>query len=776
MRKKLFIAMVMTLSMLLVVPTVTAGIQLYPQPRFDDAYLIPLPGDPSLAVTAFQTGQVDFVPDMLVWENIEKLVNEDNTMLSSPGFHFCYLAPNCRSYVPDDYSQPDAGRPLAPLNWSSFRQGMAWAGPSKEQKEAAILTIYGGPAVTACDTPLPPALGVWHDSSIVAPGGDYAEAWTRMSDDGFYIDGGLLYQPNDVAVRDTIDVLSPSTAPTSVAFVQVFVDAWNDFMDTHLSVTNCNFVNDPVSFGALIDAAFYYRNFDVYFLCWGLGRFPDFLYDFFHSSQDYPDGNNTPGVHDPELDGYLDILKYGLDPAAKLDACYAAQARIVNVLCPYFTIYSRTYYNAFKNLEYYTSEPKKLVNMINMAGYGADNGWTWNLMHWNTSDTGGTVNYANGDVVISLHPGWTSSAYDWNVLNRILEGLIATRPDLGDAPSVAGDWSTEAFSWGSYGDSAFVPEGTKIRFQLRDGVNWHDGEPVTIEDVQFVFGTSPITGFARNFPGLATVMEYVVWTEIVDPCTIDIYVNQTSQWILYDIAGLALYFPEHMYGKGGWLETNGHDPVNAAVWEIDYTVGNALKALIGCGPYIFDTWNAAENYVHIVKNPDYWVDGPVKQYFIAPQKIDPGVEFEYYVELVNTGSKDEVTGELVPAVIDYVDITADGDVIDVIAGPITIDPFMYVVLGPYTYTFTEKGAHYLDCHTFAYGAYIDYYEHPIWVTIREDLNDDFYVDIFDIVKVGLAFGSGIGDDNWDAKADISKDYTIDIFDIVKVALVFGWTG
>ena len=771
MRKKLFMAMVITLSILLAVPTVTAGIQLYPQPRFDEAYMIPLPGDPSIAVTSFQTGAIDMIPDMLVWENIEKLVNEDNVMLSSPGFHFCYLAPNCRSYVPDDYEQPDAGRELAPLNWSSFRQGMAWSGPSREQKEAAILTIYGGPAVTACDTPLPPALGIWHDSSIVAPGGDYAEAWSRMSADGFSVSGGLLIQPNGVAVRDTIDVLSPSSAPTSVSFVQVFVDAWNDFMDNHLSVTNCNFVNDPVTFGALIDAAFYYRNFDVYFLCWGLGRFPDFLYDFFHSSQDYPDGNNSPGVHDEELDGYLEILKYGLVYEEKLAACYAAQARIVNVLCPYYTIYSRTYYNAFKNLEYYTGEPKKLVNMVNMAGYGADNGWTWNLMHWNTSDTGGTLKYANGDVVVSLHPGWTSSAYDWNILNRIFDGLIAIRPDLGDAPSVASYWTTEEFT---NPPPVNIPEGTKIRFQIRDGVTWHDGEPVTIEDVQFAFGTSPTSGFIRNFPGFSTVYDYIIWTEIVDPCTIDIYVNQTSQWILYDIAGLALYFPEHMYGEGGWLETNGHDPVNAAVWEIDYTVGNARKALIGCGPYIFDTWNPSENYAHIVKNPDYWIDGPVKQYFNAPQKVDPGEEFEYYIELVNMGSIDETTGELVPAVIDYIDITADGDVIDVITGPITIDPFMYEVLGPYTYTFTEKGSHYLDCHTYAYDQYIDDYEHPILATIKTDVNNDFRVDILDIAKAATSFGSYPGHTRWSSEADVTGDFRCDILDIAAIAIQFGW--
>lgn len=57
--------------------------------------------------------------------------------------------------------------------------------------------------------------------------------------------------------------------------------------------------------------------------------------------------------------------------------------------------------------------------------------------------------------------------------------------------------------------------------------------------------------------------------------------------------------------------------------------------------------------------------------------------------------------------------------------------------------------------------------------LEGDLNGDGYVDIFDAVKIALAFGSEYGDPHYDLVADINKDGTVDIFDMVIVAIHFG---
>lgn len=64
----------------------------------------------------------------------------------------------------------------------------------------------------------------------------------------------------------------------------------------------------------------------------------------------------------------------------------------------------------------------------------------------------------------------------------------------------------------------------------------------------------------------------------------------------------------------------------------------------------------------------------------------------------------------------------------------------------------------------------------ITVTMQGDINADNIVDIFDIVRVALAFSSKPGDPNWNPNADINGDNTIDIFDIVTIAIHFGESG
>jgi len=54
-----------------------------------------------------------------------------------------------------------------------------------------------------------------------------------------------------------------------------------------------------------------------------------------------------------------------------------------------------------------------------------------------------------------------------------------------------------------------------------------------------------------------------------------------------------------------------------------------------------------------------------------------------------------------------------------------------------------------------------------------DLNEDGTVDIFDVVIIAAAFGSVLGDPNWDQRADIREDNIVDIFDMVKLAVNYG---
>ncbi|MFQ6000014.1 MAG: hypothetical protein ACE5J6_04475 [Candidatus Bathyarchaeia archaeon] len=57
-----------------------------------------------------------------------------------------------------------------------------------------------------------------------------------------------------------------------------------------------------------------------------------------------------------------------------------------------------------------------------------------------------------------------------------------------------------------------------------------------------------------------------------------------------------------------------------------------------------------------------------------------------------------------------------------------------------------------------------------------DVNLDGVVDMFDLVIVGIAFGSRLGDPNWNPLADLYVDALIDIFDMVIIGINYGKTG
>jgi len=65
--------------------------------------------------------------------------------------------------------------------------------------------------------------------------------------------------------------------------------------------------------------------------------------------------------------------------------------------------------------------------------------------------------------------------------------------------------------------------------------------------------------------------------------------------------------------------------------------------------------------------------------------------------------------------------------------------------------------------------------YPYGYVPSPDFNNDGIIDIFDLVRMALAFGSVPGMPNWDPYVDLNQDGLIDIFDLVVVALRFGET-
>jgi hypothetical protein len=56
------------------------------------------------------------------------------------------------------------------------------------------------------------------------------------------------------------------------------------------------------------------------------------------------------------------------------------------------------------------------------------------------------------------------------------------------------------------------------------------------------------------------------------------------------------------------------------------------------------------------------------------------------------------------------------------------------------------------------------------VRLAGDVNNDCIVNIFDLASVGLAYGSTLDDNNWNANADLNNDGVVNIFDLAIVGI------
>jgi hypothetical protein len=448
------IAIAFLLPLLLTGP-VSAYVDRISAPRLDKIQA-EVESDPAQATIKFLAGIFDFVPDIIRQEDLDGPLTAGHKAEGAGGYHFCFEAINCRDYVPDDAGQWNANASLYPLNITDFRAAVMWAGLSLAQKAAAINTIYGGGIVTPAYSPVPPAYGPWHNSAAaaLAPGGNFTKAAEYLINAGFdnTTTPGTLLAPNGLPVRN-FEVQSPLEAPTSIAFAQAFADQWNDFFSNYMGCSNPTFTNVPLSFGPnLIPNLFLYRNYDFTYCCYGLGTYPDHIYGMFHSTQEGIWMDNANGISDPELDGYVYEVRYGTVYEDKLAACHAAQVRLLEVH-PMVYFYHRTYWTVLR-----VHTPDELVNHVNVQGTGTDNGWTWDLMHWLGAKEGGLAKYNWGLEPDSLHPGWVGTAYEWWLINRIGDGLIASDPELNYFPWIALDWEVTPFVWAPLG----ITDGLKI--------------------------------------------------------------------------------------------------------------------------------------------------------------------------------------------------------------------------------------------------------------------------------------------------------------------------
>ncbi len=194
-------------------------------------------------------------------------------------------------------------------------------------------------------------------------------------------------------------------------------------------------------------------------------------------------------------------------------------------------------------------------------------------------------------------------------------------------PWLADSWSTSE-------------DGKDWTFQLREGVKWHDGEPLTAEDVKFSFeyGKSHLA-VSSWFAALADVES----VEVSGDHEVTIHLTRPLASFQDDIAGNMPIIPKHI-----WEDVE--DPAKFTTEE----------AVIGSGPFKLVDYDKEEGTYVYDANNDFFAGRVLVKRLVMRRVSDEALALE-------TGTVDEASfwGKEIDLVGDY----EEGDRFEVITGP-----------------------------------------------------------------------------------------------------------
>jgi len=600
---------------------------------------------PSAQLPLLATGQVDIWPDIRDPVILRQLEDDGFTVIQTQeAFLYYHIDVNVRDQLGNGTHIPLEGGTFAdcwrnaevgatdyykywggeyegyvPLDDIYFRHAVAHCIP----KDEIVATVYGGISGAAIDSLIPAAQRAWYtpgvDGHPLALGDPLATTVWDGNVPGVNHDacsilraGGYVFDPE---APNPVDKYSPDDpdgnwidpvtgeAMNQVVFAGVTEDISPDsYGRDDMCYRNWRSIGLPIShpeidYGYLTDTMMDYYQYDMYALGWSIGRFPDHLYDFFHSEMNrIPEGYNIPGVNNATLDGYLEIIQQSSDVVA-IKAASAAASALLAELCVSIPTVTRPLNHAVGH-EDAAAFSDSVGGVINSPGFGADTDDSYTGLYWLGNVDPDTNPYGIGGVMRGIipteptnyHTGFASTTDEFLVLDCIWESLVAVDPYThADIPQLATSWSVE--DWPNEG-----PEmGMNTTFTLRDDVDWHDGTHFDAYDCKFALEWLRDMEIGRAQAMWRDLHE----VEIHNQYCFSVYHNVSSLWTFYDIAGWAPAVAEHIYA-GTDME---YRP------EIDPNPLNGnLTCIIGTGPWmITDLVFELGGYVELTayrENPD----------------------------------------------------------------------------------------------------------------------------------------------------------------------------
>lgn len=371
-----------------------------------------------------------------------------------------------------------------------------------------------------------------------------------------------------------VEILTTTQSYDPIRYEGAFIvaEAWRE-LGLDVTVT-------PLEFSTLLGRFYTQQDFDAAVVGWS-GRVdrldPHFFLGTLDSRQAALGANNPGGYESPEYDALFDAQSREFDLTTRQQLVHQMQELYVQDV-PVVVLFNRDEVVAYNHTTF--------TNMNAMAGEGLYSEWV--PMQAQPLGDRRILRIGGPQAPDNINPLASTSVWGWKWMRLYYDRLVRLSPEVEPMPWMAA--SVEA------------TDDTTIVVTLREGLTFHDGEPVTAEDVAFTFNYYMEAEYSYFNAYLAPVAS----VEAVDDLTVQFNLSAPSASFATIALSQIPILPEHI-----WSQIT--DPSNLAPEDVP---------TVGSGPFQFGRYLRGE-----IMTLDTFAD-----HFNAPNMAVEGVEFVIYAD------------------------------------------------------------------------------------------------------------------------------------------------
>lgn len=205
----------------------------------------------------------------------------------------------------------------------------------------------------------------------------------------------------------------------------------------------------------------------------------------------------------------------------------------------------------------------------------------------------------------TLNPITSADAYAASIQGYVFDSLIERDNDTFEfKPKIAERWEVS-------------DDKKTYTFYLRKDVTWHDGKPMTADDV--VFSYNLLMDPKTNAPALKVYYQDIDNVKKLDDYTVEFHYSKIY-FLGLSICGYVPIVPKHIVEK-----------------YPDFEASDFSRHPVGNGPYVFKEWRTG-NKIVLVRNENYWGEKPEIRVIEFKLIADPDIglqvlkkgELDYY--------------------------------------------------------------------------------------------------------------------------------------------------